>query len=757
MKNRFALLVSLTLVFSASGFEALAQDTLDLGATYDPKVIYGEDDRLDYYQVDDPSLRMLADSTAIMVQLSGVADTGNGFRFTSRETLSDNNVCPEEPFYDQPTPGFCSAFLVAPNLVATAGHCVSSLNVTNMAFVFGFQMLDGKTPVTEFDYEDVYFGAELFAKQGSTCTNDWALIRLDRPVEGRAPLAVRREGKVPDNQDLVVIGYPVGLPVKISGGAKVRSNTGFRIFVANLDTYQGNSGSAVFNADTLEVEGILVCGETDFVLDSSQGCRVSNRCPDNGCRGEDCTRATEWSGMIPVDPCEKEGALAFVSPSQSQAYPRGEELEIQWTSTGAVGGSLDLLLFSGDFYTGQSWSPLGNVCGATNSATIELPADLPLGSNYRFRIHNRGVGDSFVSAFSPYFSVTKNSKEEMAKIEILSPTSSSSGIVGGLQEIRWTSTGNAGEEIRLLLFRGEPESLAWQFVDLHVANHEGENSYLWTVPLGLEEASDYRIRLLSTGAEAVDLSDAFSIVEPESIRVAQPDRWTRGLVGQELEVRWESDAGAASTVDLLVFAGQAPVWQGVRIADIPNIVGENVYRWRIPQDWTATVQPGVPFYSIKIFQDAARNDFSDLFSIDRVPTSIEFESPIQTQAWRVGEQVDIRWTSMGEVRPNLQLLLFQDLGGVLHWQWIAEPVPNQNGENTYVWTIPTGLSPSENYVLKIYDPLDESLFDLSERFSILSAKSEKGKWGPEELIEYLKERRIGGAKRDQGLPLLWNP
>jgi hypothetical protein len=38
----------------------------------------------------------------------------------------------------------------------------------------------------------------------------------------------------------------------------------------------------------MEVEGILVRGDTDYVS-SPEGCRVSNRVPDNGGRGEDVT------------------------------------------------------------------------------------------------------------------------------------------------------------------------------------------------------------------------------------------------------------------------------------------------------------------------------------------------------------------------------------------------------------------------------------------------------------------------------------
>ncbi len=75
--------------------------------------------------------------------------------------------------------------------------------------------------------------------------------------------------------------------MKIAGGAKIRSVRD-QYFIANLDTYGGNSGSAVFNSSTGEVEGILVRGEVDYIFDN--GCRRSKKCTNDGCRGEDVTR-----------------------------------------------------------------------------------------------------------------------------------------------------------------------------------------------------------------------------------------------------------------------------------------------------------------------------------------------------------------------------------------------------------------------------------------------------------------------------------
>jgi V8-like Glu-specific endopeptidase len=126
--------------------------------------------------------------------------------------------------------------------------------------------------------------------------DDYAFIELDRKVNDRQPLKVRKTGKISKGASLVVIGHPTGLPTKIADGANVRTLQG-KFFVANLDTFGGNSGSAVFNAETEEVEGILVRGETDYVYNSSLGCQVPNVCSNDACRGEDVTYITNVEGL----------------------------------------------------------------------------------------------------------------------------------------------------------------------------------------------------------------------------------------------------------------------------------------------------------------------------------------------------------------------------------------------------------------------------------------------------------------------------
>jgi hypothetical protein len=254
---------------------------------FKPKVIYGDDDRRDVYQVSDKGLLEAADSTLAMIPKSRLTDTANSMvNISAKMYGQDYNLCKDEPFYDQPTGANCSAFLVADDLVATAGHCISSFECADNAFVFGYnEQAQGQHP-DKVSKNEVYGCKEVIANE-MTSAQDYSLVRLDRKVTGHKPLRLAKQ-QPKEGEGVVLIGHPAGLPTKISGGATVRQQMP-EYFVTNTDSYGGNSGSAVFNAKTLEVVGILVRGENDFSYDSQKSCIRSNKCDLDGCRGEDVT------------------------------------------------------------------------------------------------------------------------------------------------------------------------------------------------------------------------------------------------------------------------------------------------------------------------------------------------------------------------------------------------------------------------------------------------------------------------------------
>lgn len=281
-------------------------------AQVDGQVIYGSDDRIDLYQTENAKLRSMADSTVALMQSGTVRTEGAVARLEVEPYGTGNGLCKEEPFYDQVTAAFCSGSLVAPDIIMTAGHCITSdSSCANTKFVFGFAVKEkGKMPTT-VPSKDVYGCKQLLGREQVNDGADWALIKLDRAVTGHTPLKLNQTGVIANKTPIVVIGHPAGLPTKIAGGSEVRDNTKNGYFVANLDTYGGNSGSAVFNAKTGLIEGILVRGENDYVYRG--GCRVSNVCTSDGCRGEDVTKIDVVNAKLPG--ARHRGRVAEMGPS----------------------------------------------------------------------------------------------------------------------------------------------------------------------------------------------------------------------------------------------------------------------------------------------------------------------------------------------------------------------------------------------------------------------------------------------------------
>jgi hypothetical protein len=264
------------------------------------RVIYGVDDRQDLYEVTNKRYLDAAKSVVALFNKQQVSDMGDG---TSELALTnygeEQDLCASEKFRDQPVGAFCSGFLVAPQIIATAGHCINSTNVQDVRFVFGFKMNAPGDPTTKINNSQIYKGSRIIGHELTDNGPDWALVELDRPVQDHPVVKIRTKGKIEDKSPVYVIGHPSGLPMKVAGGAIVRDNSNSDFMVCNLDTYGGNSGSPVFSDGDEEepfVEGILVRGETDFTPVGD--CNVSMGCPTSGCRGEDVTRTTLFADKL---------------------------------------------------------------------------------------------------------------------------------------------------------------------------------------------------------------------------------------------------------------------------------------------------------------------------------------------------------------------------------------------------------------------------------------------------------------------------
>jgi V8-like Glu-specific endopeptidase len=276
-----------------------------LPATAGIEVIYGRDNREDIYEVKSRLHLQLARSTAGMVPMSKIVRGARAgtYELKDLQTLErGQNVCASEKFSDQLLAPMCSGFLVGPDLLVTAGHCYKSFSTPeavcqNFAWMFDYHMASpSHDPSKNIPAANVYRCKEV-VKAVLTPDSDYAIIRLDRAVTGRQPLRYRQSGKVSSSSRLVVIGHPSGLPTKVAGDGRITFNSNANNFSTTLDTFHGNSGSAVFNAAG-QVEGILIQGKNDYrpsIAGNLSSCKVVNVCDD---RAMNCEAGKE---PAPVD------------------------------------------------------------------------------------------------------------------------------------------------------------------------------------------------------------------------------------------------------------------------------------------------------------------------------------------------------------------------------------------------------------------------------------------------------------------------
>jgi V8-like Glu-specific endopeptidase len=249
----------LALLLSSVGTLAAAAgcQTTGNGTPADLQTIYGADDRLEPFEVEDPNALEVLPSVGALIDTDDLfaMPDGNGTVLY----LEDAKLCAGERFRADKRGAFCTAFMVSDRLALTAGHCIKDqgqCDKTALTFAFG-KLEDGTAASRQgvtatsgnagwaLQPDEVYRCARIIDRfHGFKWESDYALIELDRGT-ARPPVKLATDVLTKATK-IFSWGHPLGLPLKYARGEASGSN-GVRFF-HNMDLFAGNSGSPVFNA-----------------------------------------------------------------------------------------------------------------------------------------------------------------------------------------------------------------------------------------------------------------------------------------------------------------------------------------------------------------------------------------------------------------------------------------------------------------------------------------------------------------------------
>lgn len=246
------------------------------------KVIYDTDDRYEYFQVS-PMLQRIAQSTAAMIGPELMDRSGPVVKFYG-DSLFETPImagnlplCRNERFSEQLSVAMCSGFLISPDTLVTAGHCiVDQEDCRQNYWVFNFKNTSPAQTESTVSSQDVYRCKTILKRaltRDQTGAIDFAVIKLDRPNPTGGLKILNRRLSL--NEEVTMLGHPTGMPLKITTNGKIKqvSQNGY---LTDLDAFGGNSGSVVIHSKTGEVVGILSSGQDDYVADHAKKCARPN-------------------------------------------------------------------------------------------------------------------------------------------------------------------------------------------------------------------------------------------------------------------------------------------------------------------------------------------------------------------------------------------------------------------------------------------------------------------------------------------------
>lgn len=208
-----------------------------------------------------PIRKMMEDCTVALVHRQKLEDHRDGtFTLNATTVRAKYDVCPDETHVDPgaASASVCSGVLVRKNRVLTARHCLKEFEgkVENIRIVRGYRNMQGeRLPFNK---------GQVFSVRMVPANIHPEAMLLELVGEEIDVLSLPLPAPVPPAESSLVfaVGHPLGMPLTFSARGHVKGYPSQTI-PTDLDVFQGNSGSPVFNS-LGNLVGIVLEGANDF-------------------------------------------------------------------------------------------------------------------------------------------------------------------------------------------------------------------------------------------------------------------------------------------------------------------------------------------------------------------------------------------------------------------------------------------------------------------------------------------------------------
>jgi S1-C subfamily serine protease len=232
----------------------------------------------------------ISESVGMLLEIERIHQVSKSiYQLDISQTLGQKlNLCEDEAFYNQPSVGVGTSFIIDEKSMLTALH-VLERSLKFYVVVFNYKIITKNGVVNAFvAQDDIYYPQHIVTKNEELDIVEFSVDRnFNRPVlQWENSDNIKKE-----ISELYTIGYPSGIPMKIALNASIIEDDHPFYYYTSLDSFQGNSGSPVFNFYTNKVIGVLVSGELDYKFNGN--CNLSSICKYPYCKGEKVIRIEE--------------------------------------------------------------------------------------------------------------------------------------------------------------------------------------------------------------------------------------------------------------------------------------------------------------------------------------------------------------------------------------------------------------------------------------------------------------------------------